>query len=469
MPYCDNCGFEIRETANFCSKCGAKVIQNEITDTKKVVGVDHTFDNKHSLEDYIKENPPDNVGLLTCPRCLGKGIVDTDDIKRLECEDIWLPGTCLYCDGTGKVNINQLKSRGIRGEDLTHNDGKNIKCRYCNKEFVKSDGYLSLNQGNYNVALKLIVPFTALKSFTENQHYKDPYEKLLDSDEIHFCSKKCIHEFLEFTKKQSEQKFEIHECDEEDLIDSIKNVSYQTSGGVISDEQNKKPGINLKPVGTYLGWFLKIAGIIIIGFITWGVIKSEIKKNANNTGIVQNDRQRNLKKNSLSEDQSEAVYYAASKRTTGGKNSLTDRIIPNLTPKEAYAFWKVVDEYDIDPENKLGSFCGYGTSKCKWCGRDFSYELHLGSWVNYIKMLANTRQEVSENGIENTINSIILDYSIKLDQAFGGSGKEALDEYLTDVRNALMNIKNNNYYYCSGEAPEFCSVKCKNEYNDYYR
>lgn len=39
-----------------------------------------------------------------CPRCLGKGHVDWDDIKRLNQELRWIPGDCAYCGGLGKVN-----------------------------------------------------------------------------------------------------------------------------------------------------------------------------------------------------------------------------------------------------------------------------------------------------------------------------------------------------------------------------
>lgn len=43
-------------------------------------------------------------GSIQCPRCLGKGHVDENDIKRLQRELTWLPGTCAYCDGKRKVN-----------------------------------------------------------------------------------------------------------------------------------------------------------------------------------------------------------------------------------------------------------------------------------------------------------------------------------------------------------------------------
>ncbi len=40
---------------------------------------------------------------VECPRCLGKGHVDADDIKRLGNELVWRPGKCAYCNGAGKI------------------------------------------------------------------------------------------------------------------------------------------------------------------------------------------------------------------------------------------------------------------------------------------------------------------------------------------------------------------------------
>ena len=47
---------------------------------------------------------------ITCPRCLGKGHVDEDDIIRLNRQGKWRPGACAYCSGSGKVD-NELLSR----------------------------------------------------------------------------------------------------------------------------------------------------------------------------------------------------------------------------------------------------------------------------------------------------------------------------------------------------------------------
>ncbi|WP_042278775.1 hypothetical protein [Nonlabens tegetincola] len=45
-----------------------------------------------------------NKKKIDCPRCLGKGNVDWEDIKRLNKELKWRPGKCAYCNGKGKIN-----------------------------------------------------------------------------------------------------------------------------------------------------------------------------------------------------------------------------------------------------------------------------------------------------------------------------------------------------------------------------
>lgn len=54
-----------------------------------------------------------------CPRCLGKGHVDTNDIVRLNKELKWSPGTCAYCNGTGKVDSELEKNIPVNTSYLT--------------------------------------------------------------------------------------------------------------------------------------------------------------------------------------------------------------------------------------------------------------------------------------------------------------------------------------------------------------
>ncbi len=56
---------------------------------------------------------------MECPRCLGKGVVDEDDIKRLEKELKWAPGPCAYCNGKGKVPSEILAKIAVDTTYLT--------------------------------------------------------------------------------------------------------------------------------------------------------------------------------------------------------------------------------------------------------------------------------------------------------------------------------------------------------------
>lgn len=57
--------------------------------------------------------------MIDCPRCLGKGNVDFEDIKRLQKELFWAPGKCAYCNGIGKVPPDRIKKISADFEYLT--------------------------------------------------------------------------------------------------------------------------------------------------------------------------------------------------------------------------------------------------------------------------------------------------------------------------------------------------------------
>lgn len=60
-----------------------------------------------------------NTSKVNCPRCLGKGNVDSEDIKRLKKELFWLPGKCAYCNGSGKINSEMLTKVSVDNSYLT--------------------------------------------------------------------------------------------------------------------------------------------------------------------------------------------------------------------------------------------------------------------------------------------------------------------------------------------------------------
>lgn len=75
---------------------------------------------------------------VNCPRCLGKGHVDLDDIKRLGQELRWNPGPCAYCNGKGKVTANQTQKVAADNAYLTNDIGQHERARL----FLQDEGAL---------------------------------------------------------------------------------------------------------------------------------------------------------------------------------------------------------------------------------------------------------------------------------------------------------------------------------------
>ncbi len=57
--------------------------------------------------------------MVDCPRCLAKGMVDLEDIKRLKKELFWAPGKCADCNGIGKVPPDRPEKVSTDFEYLT--------------------------------------------------------------------------------------------------------------------------------------------------------------------------------------------------------------------------------------------------------------------------------------------------------------------------------------------------------------
>jgi hypothetical protein len=55
----------------------------------------------------------------SCPRCLGKGHVDTEDIIRLKKNGEWDPGPCAYCNASGSVDKGMLFKVAVDAGYLT--------------------------------------------------------------------------------------------------------------------------------------------------------------------------------------------------------------------------------------------------------------------------------------------------------------------------------------------------------------
>jgi hypothetical protein len=71
---------------------------------------------------------------VECPRCLGKGDVDTEDIKRLKLEVKWLPGLCAYCNGKGVVSEKFISDFAVDTNYLTVEMTPRERKRIINKD-----------------------------------------------------------------------------------------------------------------------------------------------------------------------------------------------------------------------------------------------------------------------------------------------------------------------------------------------
>lgn len=50
---------------------------------------------------------------IKCPRCLGKGFVDAEDIIRLNRQLKWTPAPCAYCNASGRVEKEMLSKVAV--------------------------------------------------------------------------------------------------------------------------------------------------------------------------------------------------------------------------------------------------------------------------------------------------------------------------------------------------------------------
>lgn len=141
-----------------------------------------------SIFDKFFENKNDTK----CPRCLGKGNVDLNDIERLKMQLFWRPGKCAYCNGKGKVNSEILS---IISEDevyLTTDLPKKER-----EVFLKNNPVSKIIAKDYAQNLELFVD-EIYKLYSENKLTEKQIAEYIDSEKLDYIIR---GETIEYVKK----------------------------------------------------------------------------------------------------------------------------------------------------------------------------------------------------------------------------------------------------------------------------
>jgi hypothetical protein len=91
-----------------------------------------------------------------CPRCLGKGHVDKEDIKRLKMELRWAPGPCAYCNGKGKVATGTQSKVAVDEAFLTTDIPKRMRKKLFAQDEKALETAKSFNENMENVIEQII-------------------------------------------------------------------------------------------------------------------------------------------------------------------------------------------------------------------------------------------------------------------------------------------------------------------------
>src|ERR1700755_974374 len=76
----------------------------------------------------------EKAATVVCPRCLGKGRVDAEDIKRLGQQLRWAPGRCAYCNGVGRVAEDLIGRVAVNEPYLTTSLSPGERLRLFNRD-----------------------------------------------------------------------------------------------------------------------------------------------------------------------------------------------------------------------------------------------------------------------------------------------------------------------------------------------
>lgn len=128
-----------------------------------------------------------------CPRCLGKGVVNEKDIKRMGMQMKWSPGECAYCNKKGKVSEKQLKGIDYKMTYFSSNLS-NIERRMLLNKNPNSLAIAKMVDEKIDSYIKQIRYLSEKIGLTKEQIVK--YFSETDSSFLHMEEKE-LHKFIE--------------------------------------------------------------------------------------------------------------------------------------------------------------------------------------------------------------------------------------------------------------------------------
>ena len=118
-----------------------------------------------------------------CPRCLGKGNVDLNDIERLNKQLFWKPGKCAYCNGKRKVSSEMLSTISEDEVYLTTDLPKKER-----ELFLKNNSTSKIVAKEYAQNLELFVD-EIYKLHSENKLTEKQISEYIDSEKLDYIIK----------------------------------------------------------------------------------------------------------------------------------------------------------------------------------------------------------------------------------------------------------------------------------------
>lgn len=129
-----------------------------------------------------------------CPRCLGKGNVDWEDIKRLKKELKWLPAKCAYCNGIGKIHSTPASKSLVDNTYLTIERSSSER-----KELLKSEEDALHRSKLYDEFLDEMIMEIEHRYFVDRMSIEEIVEELskpTDDLRIFTIDEKALREYV---------------------------------------------------------------------------------------------------------------------------------------------------------------------------------------------------------------------------------------------------------------------------------